>query len=83
MVDAVLLLRRWYDDYLHKLPQVTVSNQQLNLVMELYAILRIIADVVMEVAVFVLISPSTVCSEWRGIPKQTPTRNLVQDVLDG
>ena len=62
---------------------MAISDQQLNLVTKLYAILRLMADVFLEIIVLVLVSPSTVCPErWR-ILKQSLTRYLVQDVLNG
>ncbi|GMN50981.1 hypothetical protein TIFTF001_020130 [Ficus carica] len=73
----------WGDYSPHKLPQMAISDQQLDLVLKLYAFLSVVAHILMEVAVFVLVSPSTIRLEWRWVLEQSSTRHLVKDVLDG
>ena len=73
----------WSNYSFHKLSQVAIPDQQLNLVSKLYAFLHVMAHVLVEVAVLVLISPSTIYSDWRWVSKQSLTRHLVKNVLDG
>ncbi|GMN63873.1 hypothetical protein TIFTF001_032953 [Ficus carica] len=76
--------RPGWGNYSHyKLPQVTILDQQLNLVSKLYAVLRVMAHILVEVAVLVLVSLSTICPDWRWVSEQSSTRHLVKDVLDG
>ncbi|GMN69158.1 hypothetical protein TIFTF001_038206 [Ficus carica] len=68
---------------LHELPLVAIADQQLDLVSELYAVLCVMAHVLVEVAILVLISPCTVYPErWR-VSEQSPSSHLVEDMLDG
>ncbi|GMN49570.1 hypothetical protein TIFTF001_018745 [Ficus carica] len=62
---------------------VAVSDQQFDLVPQLYAILHLVADVFVEIAILVLVSFHAVHSERRWIPKYPPAGNLIQEVLSG
>ncbi|GMN74481.1 hypothetical protein TIFTF001_053860 [Ficus carica] len=76
--------RPGWDNYsLYKLPQMAISDQQLDLVSKLYAVLSVVAHILVKVAVFILVSPSTIHPEWRWVSEQSSTRHLVKDVLDG
>ncbi|GMN53920.1 hypothetical protein TIFTF001_023064 [Ficus carica] len=59
----------WGNYSFHKLSQVAIPDQQLDLVSKLYAVLRVVAHVLVEVAVFVLVSSSTICSDWLRVPE--------------
>ncbi|GMN39654.1 hypothetical protein TIFTF001_008875 [Ficus carica] len=73
----------WGNYSLHELLQVAILNQQLDLVSKLYVVLNVVAHILVKVAVFGLVSPSTIRSEWRWVSEQSSTRHLVKDVLDG
>ncbi|GMN69286.1 hypothetical protein TIFTF001_038337 [Ficus carica] len=62
---------------------VAVLDQQFNLVPQLYAILRLVADIFVKIAILVLVPPGTVSSQQRWIPQYPPARNLIQDMLNG
>ena len=67
----------WSNYSFHKLPQVAIPDQQLDLVQKLYAVLRVMTHILVEVTVFVLVPSSTISSERQWIPKQSLTRHLV------
>ncbi|GMN21434.1 hypothetical protein TIFTF001_048879 [Ficus carica] len=72
----------WGDNPLHKFSQVAISDKERDLVTKWYAIFRLMADVLMEIAVHVLVPPSTIRSERWWTLEQSPTKDLVHDVLN-